>query len=96
MTFSVCNLQFVAFRYIDWRALITELERAGWKQADIAAALSVAPTTLAAWRNEGKEPRFSSGDALLILHRAVFGDDYTQKRITLFRESAIKASASAG
>ncbi len=90
------NPDFIAFRFIDWRSLINELERAGWKQADIAAALNVAPTTLADWRNKGKEPRYSSGDALLILHRAVFGIEYTQKRIASFRESAIKAPATAG
>lgn len=90
------KLECVAFRYIQWPALIIELERAGWKVADIANALAVPPTTIYSWKNENKEPRFSHGDALLVLHRAVFGAEFTLKRITLFRENAIKAPATAG
>ena len=91
------KLECTAFRYIRWAELIIELEHAGrWKPADIANALNVPPTTLSGWKNEGKEPRYSHGEALLILYRAVFGVEYTQKRITLFRECAIKASATTG
>lgn len=96
MTTDLLKLECVAWRFIRWDALIIELERAGWKPADIANALAIPPTTVSGWKNEGKEPRYSHGDALLMLHRAVFGIEYTQKRITSFRESAIKAPATAG
>lgn len=90
------RLECVAFRYIQWNMLIDDLEHAGWKPADIANALAVPPTTVSGWKNEGKEPRYSHGDALLLLYRAVFGVEHTQKRITLCRESAIKTLATAG
>ena len=48
------KLECVAFRYIQWPDLIIELERAGWKVADIANALAVPPTTIYSWKNENK------------------------------------------
>lgn len=86
-------LEFVSWRYIAWDQLIGDLNRAGWTPASVARALNVAPTTLSGWNNEGKEPRYSHGEALLRLYRKVFGDDHTQKRINAFRMDAIKRPA---
>jgi hypothetical protein len=86
-------IEFVAWRYIAWGDLIRDLEKAGWTPANVARALNVAPTTLSGWCNEGKEPRYSCGEALLRLYGRVFGNEHTQKRISAFRESAIKHPA---
>jgi len=85
-----------AFRYIQWDALILELGTAGWGKTDIARALAVPLTTIASWESGNHEPRYSSGEALLRLHQAVFGSEYTKNRITYFRKCAIKAPATAG
>ena len=86
-------LEFVSWRYIAWDQLIEDLNGAGWTTASVARALNVAPTTLSGWINEGKEPRYSHGEALLRLYRRVFGDEHTQKSINTFRENAIKRPA---
>lgn len=85
-----------AFRFIRWKDLIIELEGAGWPSSAIADALCIPKTTLAGWKNEGFEPRYSYGAALLLLHSKVFGSKYTEFRTNQHRESAIKATASAG
>jgi len=90
------KLECVAWRYIRWDLLVEDLTGAGWKPADIANALAVPPTTVSSWKYGNHEPRYSHGDALIVLHRLVFGDQYTKNRITAFRESAIKAPATAG
>ena len=85
-----------AFRYIRWDALIIELGKAGWCKTDIARALALPLTTIASWESGNHEPRYSSGEALLLLHQAVFGEGYTKNRITYFKNCAIKAPATAG
>lgn len=89
-------MKHAAVKYIQWQALIQDMETAGWKPIDIALALNIPPTTLSSWKHENKEPRYSCGEAILNLHTAIFGAAHTQKRITLFRESAIKPSVVAG
>ena len=90
------KLECVAFRYIRWPDLIIELGKAGWCKTDIARALAVPLTTVASWESGNHEPRYSSGEALLLLHQAVFGSEYTKNRINYFRKCAIKAPATAG
>ncbi len=90
------KLECVAWRYIRWDALIIELGKAGWCKTDIARALAVPLTTIASWESGNHEPRYSSGEALLLLHQAVFGSEYTKNRITYFKKCAIKAPATAG
>ena len=90
------KLECVAFRYIQWEALILELGRNGWCKTDIARALAVPLTTVASWKSGNHEPRYSSGEALLLLHQAVFGEEYTKNRITFFKKCAIKGLATAG
>ena len=85
-----------AFRYIQWDALILELGTAGWGKTDIARALALPLTTIASWESGNHEPRYSSGEALLLLHQAVFGEEYTKNRINYFKKCAIKAPATAG
>ena len=86
-------IQFAAWRYIVWADLITDLDSAGWDQASVARTINVPPTTLSGWFKEGAEPRYSNGEALLNLYRAVFGDAHTENRITSFRKAAIKLPA---
>ena len=90
------KLECVAFRYIQWEALILELGRNGWCKTDIARALALPLTTIASWESGNHEPRYSSGEALLLLHQAVFSEEYTKNRITYFRKCAIKGLATAG
>ena len=90
------KLECVAWRYIRWDALIIELDGAGWCKTDIARALALPLTTIASWESGNHEPRYSSGEALLLLHQAVFGSEYTKNRITYFKKCAIKAPATAG
>ena len=93
---SLRKLDLVAYRYIRWEALIIELDGAGWCKTDIARALALPLTTIASWESGNHEPRYSSGEALILLHQAVFGEEYTKNRITFFKKCAIKAPAAAG
>lgn len=93
---SLRKLDLVAYRYIRWDALIIELGKAGWRKTDIARALAVPLTTIASWESGNHEPRYSSGEALLLLHQAVFSEEYTKNRINYFKKCAIKAPATAG
>ena len=93
---SLRKLDLVAYRYIRWEALIIELDGAGWCKTDIARALALPLTTIASWESGNHEPRYSSGEALILLYQAVFGEEYTKNRITFFKKCAIKGLATAG
>lgn len=53
---------------VDWRALILDLVRMGWKLNGIAECINVPKSTLGGWWYDGAEPRFEHGRALIKLH----------------------------
>lgn len=61
-------------RPVDWKALLLDFVRWGWKLNQVAAAINVPDSTLMRWWNDGSEPRFENGRALLKLH------EYARKR----------------
>lgn len=82
------KLECVAWRYMDWTALIDDLEIIGHSNAAIARAINVPLTTLRDWK-QGREPRYSNGEALLLIHSKLLGQDYTKNRIQDFKRSAL-------
>ena len=80
---------------MDWPALIADLEASGYGNARTARALNVPLTTLRDWK-VGAEPRYSNGEALLLLHSRVFGRQHTENRIKEFRAAALMLSSSNG
>jgi hypothetical protein len=90
---SLHKLECAAFRCIEWDSLIADLERSRWPVTRIAEAINVPRTTVLGWKHCAKEPRYSAGYALLLLHRKVFGDAWTQKSLETFRARAIKQPA---
>ncbi|EAQ9999160.1 XRE family transcriptional regulator [Salmonella enterica] len=65
-------------RYVDWFLIVTDLERSGLSQRDIAKCVGVAKSTVNSWKYHG-EPGFSNGALLLDLwrertHKVVQGD----------------------
>lgn len=93
---ELLHLECVAFRYVDWPALLNDLVKSGWNLPSIAEALNIPETTVKNWLYAGKEPRYSNGDALILLHRKVFGDDWTLKSLAAQRARAINAPARIG
>jgi len=57
---------------VDWKALLLDFIRRGWTLKGVAEALNVAPTTVMGWWNEGNEPMYENGRALVKLHAAEF------------------------
>lgn len=53
---------------VDWKGKLLDLVRWGWSLKGVAAAINVPPSTLHRWWNDGSEPRFEHGRALLKLH----------------------------
>jgi hypothetical protein len=86
------NLECVAWRYIRWNALIDDLDTVGHRNAAVARALNVIPQTLDGWK-KGHEPRYSHGEALLLLHARILGADYTKNRISEFRREALMTAS---
>ena len=82
------KLECVAWRYMAWGQLIADLVEAGYSQLAIAHALNVPPTSLQNWKN-GSEPRYSHGEALLLLHSRVFTPERTRNSINEFRRAAL-------
>lgn len=58
---------------VDWRNLLMDFVRAGWKLKQVADAINVPPSTLKRWWYEGSEPLYEDGRALRKLHRSVLG-----------------------
>ena len=86
------RLECVAWRYIAWRVLIEDMGQNGYTNADVARAMAVPLTTLREWCN-GREPRYSSGEALLLRHSKIFGAENTKNRISEFRQAALMRSS---
>lgn len=59
-------------KVIDWFRIIVDLERSSYTHMAIAAAVGVSKRTVGGWK-EGSEPRYSSGDSLLLLWSTVTG-----------------------
>ncbi|HAO3757762.1 TPA: helix-turn-helix transcriptional regulator [Salmonella enterica] len=62
-------------RYVDWFLIVTDLERSGLTQREIAKCVGVAKSTINSWKYRC-EPGFSNGNLLLDLwsertHKAV-------------------------
>jgi len=60
---------------IDWKAILLDFVRAGWRLKAVSDAINVPDSTLRAWWNYGVEPRFEDGRALLKLHEKCFGNE---------------------
>lgn len=86
------KLECVSFRYICWHALIEDMADVGYKNSVVARAINVPPQTLDDWKR-GAEPRYSKGEALLLLHSRVFGNDFTANRIKQFKAEALMQSS---
>lgn len=56
---------------IDWKRALLDLKRWGWTLKGVAAAINAPPSTLKRWWNDGSEPRYEYGRALLKLHAIV-------------------------
>jgi len=61
---------------IDWKQVLLEFVRWGWKLAHVARAINVPPSTLKRWWYDGAEPGFEDGRALLKLY------EYAKKRFS--------------
>jgi len=58
---------------VDWEQLTTDLIRAGYTISRIAREVSVARTTITAYREYGKTPRHETGERLICLWCATTG-----------------------
>lgn len=67
---------------IHWPTILRDLHLAGFSSSRIAAMLGTEPSTVKGWLNEDKEPRYSYGAALLVLHAHFCSPQATQKRQT--------------
>lgn len=75
----IAHSDYVYPAVINWRDVLNDLRDAGYSGYRIAALLGKEWSTVQGW-NEGKEPRHSSGVALLTLHTRYCGAQATQKR----------------
>lgn len=53
---------------VDWKGLLLDLQRWGWTLKGIATSINAPPSTLQRWWNDGSEPRYEYGRALVKLH----------------------------
>lgn len=53
---------------VDWREVLLDLRRWGWRLSDVATAINVPRSTAGRWMYDGYEPNFENGRALLKLH----------------------------
>jgi hypothetical protein len=53
---------------VDFKQILLDLVRWGWKLKAIAQAINAPPSTLKRWWNDGTEPGFEYGRALVKLH----------------------------
>lgn len=51
---------------VDWFRIIIDLERNGYRHADMAAAVGAGKSTVVGWKN-GSRPAFDEGDSLINL-----------------------------
>lgn len=65
---------------VDWVDVLNDLKIAGVSGYRVAALLGMEWSTVQGWLKEGKEPRHSTGQALLELHQRHCSPKATQKR----------------
>lgn len=65
---------------INWPDILGDLRDKGYSGYRVALLLGMEWSTVQGWLNDGKEPRHSSGTALLQLHTRYCGAEATQKR----------------
>jgi hypothetical protein len=82
------KLECVAWKYVRWETLIRDMMTSGMSPCAIAHALAVPPSSPYNWL-KGTEPRYSHGEAILLLHSKVFGMEFSRNRIREFRQAAI-------
>ncbi|MDQ0035859.1 transcriptional regulator with XRE-family HTH domain [Variovorax boronicumulans] len=78
---------------VSWWHVIVHLERSGYAQREIAAAIGSARGTVEDWKNGGAEPRHEVGDRLVLLWCAVTGkdrEDIPRKLSTLLSASEFR------
>ncbi|OFW26675.1 MAG: hypothetical protein A3H97_00765 [Acidobacteria bacterium RIFCSPLOWO2_02_FULL_65_29] len=63
---------------VDWREILLELVRAGWRLRLVADAINAPPSTAQDWFNDGAQPDFEYTRSLLKLHAPVI----TSNRLT--------------
>jgi hypothetical protein len=51
---------------VDWFRIIVDLERHGYRHADMSAAIDVAKSTLVGWK-AGSRPAYDEGERLVLL-----------------------------
>ena len=54
---------------MNWNNLIKELRACGLSQADIATKIDCHQTLISYWVRTGVEPKWSTGEKLIALHR---------------------------
>lgn len=62
----------------DWFRILVDLQRADCPNADVAAYLGVAASTLRGWK-EGSEPAHCDGARLIELWQAITGQGYEDR-----------------
>ncbi|CNE99931.1 TPA: hypothetical protein PXM11_000477 [Yersinia enterocolitica] len=75
---------------IDWFQVITDVERSGMTQQQIAKGIRVAKATLFGWK-QGSNPRYDDGEALIRLWELVTDKNlhdlpYSNKPASRFRK----------
>ncbi|ADZ41840.1 TPA: transcriptional regulator [Yersinia enterocolitica] len=75
---------------IDWFQVITDVERSGMTQQQIAKGIHVAKATLFGWK-QGSNPRYDDGEALIRLWELVTDKNlhdlpYSNKPASRFRK----------
>lgn len=85
------KLECVAWKYIKWETLISDMIKRGMSPCAIAAAMAVPKSSPYNWLN-GTEPRYSHGEAILLLHSKIFGIEFSRNRIREFRQAAINVA----
>ena len=62
-------------RAVDWFRILADLQHLGLSNVCVSKALGVPPRTLGSWKNDGSEPRYSDGDALIEFWAKTTGRD---------------------
>lgn len=75
---AVMAVEFAYPVITDWPRVMRELRAAGWTPYKVALTLCCEHPTAYSWE-KGSEPRHSLGAALLNLHRAVCGQEASEK-----------------
>lgn len=65
---------------MDWVKIFDDLKQAGRNPKQIAQIIGVPPSSLDRWRYGDAEPKYSIGEALLLLHTRYCGESLTIER----------------